>query len=166
MPGSSRQDYLERARATLAARESWRAIFDPPSASSSSPEPKTRDEQDFAASWPDPSRPVDKGTTCDQSDQSDQRSCAEGVGVSDDVAWRVEAMRPQVRPGPLFPFLVSRRDFLDAPGHCLSCGDPVGPDRLYRCSPCVRAAEIVINEAWEGRHRQRLGASVENDDDQ
>jgi hypothetical protein len=70
-----------------------------------------------------------------------------------DVAWRVEAMRRQIRPGPplIIPFLVARRDFADAPGVCMSCGDPCGPGRRYRCGPCVRAAEIVVNEAWEGR---------------
>jgi hypothetical protein len=74
-----------------------------------------------------------------------------------EVMWRVEAMRQQIRPGPIIPFLVARRDFLDAPGCCLSCGDPCGPGRRYRCGPCVRAAEIVVNEAWEGRHRPITG---------
>jgi hypothetical protein len=74
-----------------------------------------------------------------------------------EVMWRVEAMRRQIRPGPIIPFLVARRDFLDTPGCCLSCGDPCGPGRRYRCGPCVRAAEIVVNEAWEGRHRPIAG---------
>ncbi len=64
-----------------------------------------------------------------------------------DIGWRVEAMRQQIRPGPIIPFLVARRDFVDTPGHCLSCGDPCGPGRRYRCGPCVRAAEIVRKEA-------------------
>lgn len=72
-----------------------------------------------------------------------------------EFTWRVEAMRRQIRPGAIIPFLVARRDFVDRPGGCLSCGDPVGPGRRYRCGPCVRAAEIVVNEAWEGR----LGAN-------
>lgn len=67
-----------------------------------------------------------------------------------EIAWRVEAMRGQYRPGAGFPFLMARRDFMDAPGHCLSCGEPHGPGRRFRCSPCVQAAEIVINEVMEG----------------
>lgn len=71
-----------------------------------------------------------------------------------DVQWRVEAMRLQYVPGRGgFPFFVARRDFVDAPGCCLSCGEPHGPGRKYRCSPCVRAVEIVINEVLEGRPR-------------
>ena len=83
-----------------------------------------------------------------------------------EVQWRIEAMRRQIQPGPIIPFLVARRDFADAPGLCLSCGDPCGPGRRYRCGPCVRAAEIVVNEAWEGRHRLRSGAPEEQHHDQ
>jgi hypothetical protein len=83
-----------------------------------------------------------------------------------EVRWRVQVMRRQIRPGPIIPFLVARRDFVDAPGRCLSCGDPCGPGRRYRCSPCVRAAEIVVNESWEGRHRLRAGAPEEQHHDQ
>jgi hypothetical protein len=70
------------------------------------------------------------------------------------LAWRAEAMRTQIGPGPRIPFLVARRDVPDAPGGCLSCGDPRGPGRRYRCGPCVRAAEVVVNEAWEGHKGQ------------
>src|SRR4051794_35840688 len=68
--------------------------------------------------------------------------------LDEQVAWRVEEMRRQVRPGPHIPFLVARRDFADAPGLCMSCGDLCGSGRRYRCGPCVHAAEIVVNEAW------------------
>jgi TubC N-terminal docking domain len=71
------------------------------------------------------------------------------------LAWRAEPMRAQIRPGPRIPFLVARRDVPDAPGGCLSCGDPRGPGRRYRCGPCVRAAEVVVNEAWE-THKGQL----------
>lgn len=85
-----------------------------------------------------------------------------------EVQWRVEAMRRQVRYGPplIIPFLMARRDFVDTPGCCLSCGAPHGPHRRYRCDACVRAAEIVVNEAWEGRHRLRAGAHEEQHHDQ
>ena len=65
------------------------------------------------------------------------------------LAWRAEAMRTQIDSGPRIPFLVARRNFLNAPDCCVSCGDPRGPSRRYRCGPCVRAAEVVVNEVWE-----------------
>jgi hypothetical protein len=70
------------------------------------------------------------------------------------LAWRAEAMRTQIGPGPRVPFLVARRDVSDAPGRCLSCGDPRGSGRRYRCGPCVRAAEVVVNEVWEAQKGQ------------
>jgi hypothetical protein len=74
-------------------------------------------------------------------------------------------------PSPFFTqlrrdSLVARRTFIDAPGCCLSCGDPHGPDRRFRCGPCVRAAEIVINEAWEASPRHRPDAPEEQHHDQ
>ncbi|MGE5618092.1 MAG: hypothetical protein ACM3US_02410 [Sphingomonadaceae bacterium] len=66
-----------------------------------------------------------------------------------EVAWRVEIMRPQVpRTGPI-PFLVAR-DVAPQPDCCLSCGDPLPEGRHYRCAPCQRAVEIVLNEVREG----------------
>lgn len=163
MSGSTRQSYLERARATLAARESWRSVFEP----QPGPEPEcteTADRATSASSGAVPPRRVDAESACDKSDKSDKSLTAETDEA--ETAWRVEAMRRQIRPGPVIPFLVARRDFVDAPGRCLSCGDPVGPDRRYRCGPCVRAAEIVVNEAWEGRHRLRAGVPEERHHDQ
>src|SRR4051812_18074274 len=48
--------------------------------------------------------------------------------MDDQVAWRVEEMRRQVRPAPplIIPFLVARRDFADAPGLRMSCGGSCG----------------------------------------
>jgi hypothetical protein len=67
-----------------------------------------------------------------------------------EVTWRVEIMRPQVpRRGPI-PFLVARQDVAPRPGCCLSCGDPVPEGRRYRCGPCQRAVEIVLDEIREG----------------
>ena len=68
-----------------------------------------------------------------------------------EIQWRVDAMRGQYVPGVGFHFLVARREFVDAPGCCLSCGDPL-QGRKHRCPPCARAAEIVVNEVWEGLH--------------
>ena len=82
------------------------------------------------------------------------------IGTDDaDVAWRVEAMRGQApRHGPI-PILLARPEARTAPpGTCLSCGDPLLPDRRGRCAPCVRAVEIVLNETREGvRGRTQRG---------
>jgi hypothetical protein len=76
------------------------------------------------------------------------------VLVPDDseVAWRVVAMRPQVPVRGPIPFLVARSSRLavDAPGRCLSCGDALGEGQKMRCSPCVRAIQLVLDEVREG----------------
>jgi len=69
----------------------------------------------------------------------------------DEVAWRADFMRSQLRPNGPIPFLVARRDLSDVPGLCLSCDDPLAEGRRYRCAPCVSAVERVLNEVREGR---------------
>jgi len=72
---------------------------------------------------------------------------AEPAGsVDPEVAWRIDAMRPEVPPRGPIPFLVARRDVAPQPDCCLSCGDPLPEARRCRCGPCQRAAEIVLNE--------------------
>ena len=67
--------------------------------------------------------------------------------VSDrEVAWRVEAMRPQLPAKGAIPTLVARPDLSPAPGCCTSCGDPLKPGERYRCAPCVGAAWLVLRE--------------------
>ena len=74
------------------------------------------------------------------------------LGPHDDVAWRVEAMRPQLPRSGSIPVLLARPDARTAPrGTCVSCGDPLTPDRSIRCAPCVAAVERVLNEVREGR---------------
>jgi hypothetical protein len=68
----------------------------------------------------------------------------------DDVAWRADFMRSQLHPSGPISFLVARRDLTDAPGLCLSCDAPLATGRRYRCAPCVRAVERVLNEVREG----------------
>jgi hypothetical protein len=72
-----------------------------------------------------------------------------------EIGWRAEAMRPQVRRSGPIPFLVARRPIRDAPGACLSCGDPMSPDRRYRCTPCAAAAQRVLRALREGLERTR-----------
>ncbi len=70
----------------------------------------------------------------------------------EEVAWRIEAMRPQVPRGGSIPVLLARPEAKTAPrGTCVSCGDPLAPDRTVRCAPCVAAVERVLNEVREGR---------------
>lgn len=74
--------------------------------------------------------------------------------IADDgeVAWRVEAMRPQVPRTGAIPVLLARSEAKTAPrGMCVSCGDPLAAGRRSRCAPCVSAVERVLNEVREGR---------------
>jgi hypothetical protein len=67
-----------------------------------------------------------------------------------EIGWRAEAMGPQVRPSGPIPFLVARRAVRDAPGACLSCGEPLPAGRRFRCGPCAAAAHRVLRAAREG----------------
>jgi len=61
-----------------------------------------------------------------------------------DVQWRVDAMRQQIRSsGPIIPFLMARPSIETAPGTCPSCGDPVAGG-IDRCGLCGEAARIVV----------------------
>ena len=74
------------------------------------------------------------------------------LGRDDEVAWRIEAMRPQVPRRGTIPSLLARPEAKHAPrGMCVTCGDPLPPDRPTRCAPCVRAVERLLNEIREGR---------------
>jgi hypothetical protein len=73
------------------------------------------------------------------------------LGPDDEVVWRIEAMRPQVPRMGTIPVLLARPEAKTAPrGMCVSCGDPLAPDRRIRCAPCVAAVERVLNELREG----------------
>jgi hypothetical protein len=72
----------------------------------------------------------------------------------DEVAWRAEAMRRQVPPRGAIPWLMAREEARTSPrGTCLSCGDALAAGRRFRCGPCVRAVELVLNEVREGLGR-------------
>ncbi len=62
-----------------------------------------------------------------------------------EVAWRIRAMRPQVRPRGPVPVLAAR-PVASFVGCCTSCGDPIAPPRRYRCEPCIRATWAVVRE--------------------
>lgn len=69
-----------------------------------------------------------------------------------EVAWRVEALRPYVRPyGPIWlpPVRPNVPLLRDAPDHCASCGDPKPPAQRYHCLPCQHAQWLVLSEQRE-----------------
>ena len=66
------------------------------------------------------------------------------------VAWRVEAMRPQALQLGGILFLEARPDVAALDGVCWSCGDPLDVGSRVRCGRCVRAAQLVIDEVPNG----------------
>jgi tubulysin polyketide synthase-like protein len=74
------------------------------------------------------------------------------LGADDEeVAWRVEAMCPQVPRTGTIPILLARPQAKTTPpGTCVSCGGPLAEDRRIRCGPCVQAVERVLNDVREG----------------
>lgn len=56
-----------------------------------------------------------------------------------EIAWRIDAMRPQVTTQGAIPLLLARPGIRFPLGTCCSCGDPLTPDDRYRCRPCAAA---------------------------
>jgi hypothetical protein len=65
-----------------------------------------------------------------------------------DVAWRVDAMRPQVPQRGAIPMLIAHEK-ASPPGCCVSCGEHLHQGASFRCSPCARAAWVVLHEIRE-----------------
>ncbi len=61
-----------------------------------------------------------------------------------EVAWRIDAMRPQVTAKGAIPLLLVRPDATRGRGLCCSCGESLGPNDRYRCRACVIAAVAVL----------------------
>lgn len=68
-------------------------------------------------------------------------------GSDEDIEWRVQAMLPQVPDSGPVPFLIAREAVEPQAGCCLSCGEPLGLDDRYRCTPCGRAANLALELA-------------------
>jgi hypothetical protein len=74
------------------------------------------------------------------------------LSLDDDVAWRIDAIRPQVPRTGTIPPLLARPEAKTAPrGMCVTCGELLIDGRPVRCAPCVSAIERVLNEVREGR---------------
>jgi hypothetical protein len=65
------------------------------------------------------------------------------------LGWRIAAMQSQVLLRGPIPVLMAR-EVSAIPGHCLSCGEPLAPERPVRCALCVRAAQVVLGWIREG----------------
>jgi hypothetical protein len=61
-----------------------------------------------------------------------------------EIAWRVEAMRPQVPATGAIPLLLARPGRRFERGTCCSCGDHLAAVDRYRCSPCASAVVAVL----------------------
>jgi hypothetical protein len=64
-----------------------------------------------------------------------------------EIAWRVDAMLPQIPDKGPIPFLVARVDSQSQAGYCLSCGELLNGNDLYRCTLCSRAANKALELA-------------------
>lgn len=62
------------------------------------------------------------------------------------IAWRIEAMRPQVTVRGAIPLLLARPGAPRELGHCCSCGDRLRSDDRYRCASCAAASVAVLED--------------------
>ena len=62
-----------------------------------------------------------------------------------EIAWRIEAMRPQSRGTGANPLLVARPNKRFPLGSCCSCGDALRAGDRYRCAPCVHAVVAILD---------------------
>jgi len=63
---------------------------------------------------------------------------------ADPVGWRAAVMAAQVPRSGAIPLLLARPGIRVPSGSCCSCGDLLGADDRYRCSPCVAAVVAVL----------------------
>jgi hypothetical protein len=75
---------------------------------------------------------------------ADKPQVMRALADEQEIAWRIDAMRPQVPAKGAIPLLLARPGVRFALGSCCSCGDPLGLDDRYRCRPCVMAAVAVL----------------------
>ncbi|MEX1172013.1 MAG: hypothetical protein WEG56_05300 [Chloroflexota bacterium] len=75
---------------------------------------------------------------------AEKRTIVEALTAEQEVAWRIDAMRPQVTRSGAIPLLLARPVGALGLRTCCSCGEPLAPAERYRCRPCVAAAVAVL----------------------
>lgn len=79
-----------------------------------------------------------------------------------EIAWRVEAMLPQIPDTGAIPFLVARGEIEPQAGCCLSCGEESKPGETWRCAACVRAANLALELSLSrGTSKEKEGKEKE-----
>jgi hypothetical protein len=68
-------------------------------------------------------------------------------GIESEVAWRVQAMLPQIPASGPVPFLIARKEVVNDPGKCPCCGDDLGTASGFRCGLCSRAVNLALEIA-------------------
>ena len=79
-------------------------------------------------------------------------------GIDEEVAWRVQAMLPQIPVNAPIPFLVAREEIEPQAGCCLSCGELLESDDRNRCTACCRAANLALELAMSNK-----GSGLQNE---
>ncbi len=98
---------------------------------------------------PSGAKPIDAPWDVDELDLGPPRDDARPDGarlvalpMDPEIAWRVEAMLPQVPAAGAIPTLMARKGV--GPGGCVSCGEPaLAPG--HRCKACIRAVDVVLS---------------------
>ncbi len=70
----------------------------------------------------------------------------DALTAEQEVAWRIEAMRPQVTRTGAIPLLLARPGAPWDRGCCCSCGEPLTAADHYRCRYCAAASVAVLDE--------------------
>jgi hypothetical protein len=68
-------------------------------------------------------------------------------GIESEVAWRVQAMLPQIPDSGPVPFLIARKEVNCGPGKCPCCGDDLDTGGGFRCGLCSRAVNLALEIA-------------------
>ena len=75
---------------------------------------------------------------------AEKPAIVDALTAEQEVAWRIDAMRPQMTRTGAIPLLLARPGAPWATGCCCSCGDRLTSDDRYRCTPCATAAIAVL----------------------
>jgi hypothetical protein len=78
-----------------------------------------------------------------------------------EIAWRVQAMLPQIPDSGPIPFLVARKGVACGSGICPRCGDPIGAADSFTCGSCGRAVNLALQIAMMIPSKGRGDGSIE-----